>query len=636
MKKCIKQILLILSTCFAAVLLMPSKAYAARLDPAVVKSVSAILEGKVTLNYYVTLPDSVLADPDAYAVLSTYDKAFEIVQKVCDADVSYLDGCDRYRFHADFTPDEFNEIVTLRLYYGDDSLVTLLGSTGADYTDTGYQYSVMRYCNERIANSKDPKMVSLANAMIAYGTSASIEWDDPYSTSDNDTLANAIDADEVIDGYRMTESGDKPEGFSGAELYYFVFTGGMFVFNPSFMSGYSRYDYSYTIDGVPTSLNEHDYLSIDDIAAKDFDKEHVFTVSDGHKTYTMKCSVLSCAAQMCEDDRVASVNLGKSLYYYCMAAKAYFYGDDIYEPGKTVVSSEFVPVENFGVHPGDGVDDTEGINKAIVRASGNYDKGKTNTVYLQAGVYNIDTSGISLKSNVNLVLDKDAVLEVTATDRSSYDVINGQRVNNVTIQGGSLVGERDKHIGTSGEYGHGIGLYGCDNITISDMKISNNWGDGIYVTSKKVKQSDGSQRFFQCTNITVKNCTIFNNRRNNISLIEVNTMLIEGCNIYGAHGASPNTGVYIEPNWDSTRSVDETICRNVRLVNSAISSYDSNSWEYWSFMSHFNPSNPGYVTVDGIEFNNCVFNGWFGNFSGTHNKYVNNTFNGTVDSDNSW
>ena len=129
---------------------------------------------------------------------------------------------------------------------------------------------------------------------------------------------------------------------------------------------------------------------------------------------------------------------------------------------------------------------------------------------------------------------------------------------------------------------------------------------------------------------TIKNCDIFDNRRSNISVTDADNLTIDHCYIYDAHGTSPQCGICIEPNSNSS---GDRICRKIVLKDTKINAYQNmNSPDYMCFMTHYNPYVPGYTTAEDIWFENCVFNGYVGNYSGNNLRYDEKTkFNGEFD-----
>ncbi len=306
----------------------------------------------------------------------------------------------------------------------------------------------------------------------------------------------------------------------------------------------------------------------------------------------------------------------------------------------TVIESVEIPdaylnVWDYGAVPGDGIDDATAFEDAIKEASANAANGGINTVYVPAGTYDIRPGdanndgepGICLKSNVNLVMDNKAVLKAMGSSYGSYCVISAKNAQNITITGGKIAGERSRHKGSGGEAGHGIALYGTSNVTISNMVVSANWGDGIYLGTQKVRQPDDSQKSVGCKEIDIINCEIYENRRSNISVVDADDLLVNNCLIYDAHGTAPQCGINIEPNSDAS---GDKICRNITIKKTTITPYQkkTNDSAYMCFMTHYNPYNPNYVTGDNILIADCVINGYFGNYSGTNLKLKNTTIKG--------
>ncbi len=182
--------------------------------------------------------------------------------------------------------------------------------------------------------------------------------------------------------------------------------------------------------------------------------------------------------------------------------------------GEVLDPDEYISLVDFGAYPDDGRSDTSALQAAIKTASENASNGGVNTIYLPAGVYNITDigyydHGIEFRSNVNLIMDPNATLKVSGMPYGDYEIFSIRYCSNITITGGKLVGERYEHSGSYGESGHGIAMHGCSNITISNMSISANWGDGVYFGTQAVRQADGSQKHFGNTEVVISNCEIF-------------------------------------------------------------------------------------------------------------------------------
>jgi len=131
-----------------------------------------------------------------------------------------------------------------------------------------------------------------------------------------------------------------------------------------------------------------------------------------------------------------------------------------------------VDVRRFGAR-GDGmVDDTQAIQAAIdsLRNGG--------VVSVPAGIYRIDTlRSLRLRNGVHLAMAKDAELHAIPNAAPRSYVLLVQAVHDVTISGGRIVGDRDRHLGLEGEWGHGIAIYDGVRVVVRDIHISRCWGD---------------------------------------------------------------------------------------------------------------------------------------------------------------
>lgn len=203
-------------------------------------------------------------------------------------------------------------------------------------------------------------------------------------------------------------------------------------------------------------------------------------------------------------------------------------------------------------------DDTSAINALLSRW--HYGSENWEALYIPAGVYHIDPvgpaaglGGIYMFSNQKLILSSSAMLMAIENADKEYQIININVCDKVTVSGGQIVGDRQKHTGKSGEAGHGIQIWGSTNVTIKNVDISQCWGDGIYLGWSNDKYS---------SDITVEDCVLHHNRRSNLSVTEANNIVIKNCAFNYASGTDPQYGINIEPNHNKS-------CSNITISNSS-------------------------------------------------------------------
>lgn len=209
--------------------------------------------------------------------------------------------------------------------------------------------------------------------------------------------------------------------------------------------------------------------------------------------------------------------------------------------GEEPVPDQVVRPQEFGALPGDSIDDTAAFNKAFAKAA-NEDIG---VVYVPAGVYliNVDTS-INPRSDTAMIMEDGAVLKALPSAKSVNNVIRIGSAENVTIRGGSIVGERYSHNGSQGEWGMGIGVYDSTGIEIRDVEISECWGDGIYLGSDRDEYTVNAGS----TDIFISGCDVHHNRRNNLSIVCADRVVVDQSSFRYASGTAPQYGIDIETN----------------------------------------------------------------------------------------
>lgn len=196
-------------------------------------------------------------------------------------------------------------------------------------------------------------------------------------------------------------------------------------------------------------------------------------------------------------------------------------------------------VRNYGA-AGDGVnDDTAAFQAAInsLPSSGG-------TVEVPAGTYRIDAvTSVRLRSYMHLKLSQDAKLVAKPNSAERYNILYVNKVRDVEISGGQIIGERSGHNGTTGEWGHGIYVRGSNNVTVRDTHISKCWGDGLVIAGASVWQAPA----LPSTNVFVANIVSTGSRRQGLSVGYVRNVKVYDSEFSNSNGATPQCGIDIEP-----------------------------------------------------------------------------------------
>ena len=173
-----------------------------------------------------------------------------------------------------------------------------------------------------------------------------------------------------------------------------------------------------------------------------------------------------------------------------------------------------------------------------------------NNVTIHKGVYYFNLSknqetGIYIKSNTSVNLEGE--LRLKPNNYTSYHIVKLTGENCSLKGNGVIIGDKKTHIGTSGEWGMGVEFSKAKNAFLSDVTIKDCWGDCIYV-------GDESK------NVTIKDCTLDNGRRQGISITSADSVWISDCVIRNVSGTNPQFAIDVEPNKNQK-------CTNINIHN---------------------------------------------------------------------
>jgi len=195
-----------------------------------------------------------------------------------------------------------------------------------------------------------------------------------------------------------------------------------------------------------------------------------------------------------------------------------------------------------------GTDDTTAFQDAVNSGYG--------IIFVPDGNYLIDPTkltetgakwGISIPSNITIWLSRNTKLYAKTNAEDNYAIFGIFGVSNVDIIGGTFIGDRNRHTGTTGEWGHCIDVRGSSNVTIQNVIAKDAWGDGIFVGKRLTDNSF-------CSKVTLINVTVDNNRRQGCSVIGCDDFKAIISNFINTNGTSPEAGIDFETNGTDTQS----------------------------------------------------------------------------------
>lgn len=165
----------------------------------------------------------------------------------------------------------------------------------------------------------------------------------------------------------------------------------------------------------------------------------------------------------------------------------------------------------------------------------------------------INTDGLRSISDSEIFFQKNSKLVMIPNDKEFYSVIKVINCKNVIIKNSHIIGDKNIHLGTKGEWGMGILIQGSYNIKITNANIVDCWGDGIYIGGDEETKNEY---------INIENSKISNCRRNGISITHGSNINIKNLYIANIKGTPPMAGIDIEPN-NTKASIDKILLENI-------------------------------------------------------------------------
>lgn len=194
------------------------------------------------------------------------------------------------------------------------------------------------------------------------------------------------------------------------------------------------------------------------------------------------------------------------------------------------------------------------------------------TVVVPGGTYDVDAVNAPIVPKSDMVLDlTSATLTALPTDQLNSKIIWTAGNSNIQIIGGTIIGERDRHLASTkwdvGGWGMGINIGGGSrNVKVHGTKVSRCFADGVYV--------------HDAYDVEIANVVSDGNRRQGMSVIHCDGLhviksqfsntggVFPGSKKTGIDGTPPGDGIDLECDDNSMRIANVLIEKNVFYGNS--------------------------------------------------------------------
>lgn len=179
--------------------------------------------------------------------------------------------------------------------------------------------------------------------------------------------------------------------------------------------------------------------------------------------------------------------------------------------------------------------------------------GIKNKIVIGEGAYTVEAKHeedacLTVCSNTEMVLNGSITLMPNNFLRCDVIRLEGE---NIILRGkGKIIGDKYTHTGTEGEWGMGIRVTNAKNVRVAGLTIKECWGDCIYINKMS-------------RNVTIEDCSLDNGRRQGISIVCADGVIVKKCKITNVSGTNPQYGIDIEPN--SRDYVDHVKIENVTI-----------------------------------------------------------------------
>lgn len=286
-----------------------------------IKAASLTLDGAIAVNFKTLIPDEVVSDKGAYALIAFQDGSRQ--QKIPVADAPAQNGMRVFTYEA--YAKEMRDQFTIRFFLSDGTQVDLKNSKGKDL-GTSFTYSLDQYL-QQAKTSSDQKLKDLMLAMDDYGKYSQIFFKHHDEGLQPSSAIDAVSL-ETVKPYATRFSGTTPDSIKLVSSRLNLESRTDLILNFALDKGKAASQYSFTVDGqkaTPVVNGQTCTIRINGVKSNKLGHMFQITVSDGSTTQVIERSADSYVYDTLKNSTDSGLcNLVRAIYLYNQAAVNYF------------------------------------------------------------------------------------------------------------------------------------------------------------------------------------------------------------------------------------------------------------------------------------------------------------------------
>lgn len=170
------------------------------------------------------------------------------------------------------------------------------------------------------------------------------------------------------------------------------------------------------------------------------------------------------------------------------------------------------------------------------------------------------------RNDITIILEEGVVLSALPGEFDVFEsLINVNDKSNINIiaYNAAFIMNKQEYIDLAdSEFRHGISLNSATNVLIEGLTILDTGGDGILVT--RSFQPNSIKNY--CENVLIKNCRFSNNYRQGLSVTSAKDLTILNCEFSETKGTLPEDGIDLEPDNPAER-LENILIKDCRIFN---------------------------------------------------------------------